>query len=202
MIMMLSIACAEEGIYMEDISGCDKSLTLTLKCGDTLIDGAEFSLYQIADAEVKNGRCVYSLTSDFSEIEVDLGELTTKESIALAKTIDTTGKKAAATGITDEEGVVSFGRLKEGLYLVKQTDKTNTATKYESLDAYIVAVPHAEINADTGTGTWIYDVVSIPKTRIMESPKTGDTFNPMWIVVALVSLAGALALLNRTKRQD
>lgn len=205
-ILTFSMACAAEnddtGVYMPDISDTEKTLEVTYTYAGTGISGAEISLYRIADITVKNGRADYSFTDEYAAYaeETDFETLTTEESIALAETIDITEKRKTAKAVTDENGMVTFTNLENGMYLAVQTGKSGAAEQYETFTSFLIAVPYASISEETEengnrTGEWIDNVVCYPKTETAKipttpsTPKTGDNtaVGALFIIAAVSS---------------
>lgn len=145
--------------------------------GRTGFQGAEFSIYKVADLAVKNSGAVYTLTSSYKDLAVydkdDNGVdhtfdgLSADESNGLAKKLADKAKDPIASAVTNADGNVSFQIKKDGMYLVVEIGKSSDAAKYETVDPFLVSVP--EINPETKQ--WIYAVEAKPKMELKVLPK-------------------------------
>lgn len=131
-------------------------ITLHEEEEDTYVEGAEITIYQIADAYSDNGRLSFSYTEQFSSCDVSLSDMTAdklSDKIAQCVKEDSIG----TSKLTNENGNVKFTNLPLGLYLVKQTNKVEG---YSNIDSFLVHTP------TTIDNSWTYDIVATPKTVI------------------------------------
>lgn len=123
---------------------------------DTYVEGAEITIYQIADAYNEGIKFSFKYTEQFSGCEASLEDMTKDgltEDIAKCIKEDSIG----ITEVTNEEGKVKFDELPLGLYFVKQTNKVKG---YSNIESFLVHTPTSIDNS------WTYDIVATPKTNI------------------------------------
>lgn len=123
---------------------------------DTYVEGAEITIYQIADAYNEGIKFSFKYTEQFSGCEASLEDMTKDgltEDIAKCIKDDSIG----ITEVTNEEGKVKFDELPLGLYFVKQTNKVKG---YSNIESFLVHTPTSIDNS------WTYDIVATPKTNI------------------------------------
>lgn len=132
-------------------------ITLHEQTKDTYVEGAEITIYQIADAYNENGNLAYKYTEQFSDCEISLKDIT-KEGFykEIEKCINE--DSIGIVDYTNENGNVTFTDLPLGLYLIKQTNKVDG---YSTIDSFIAHIPVTIDNS------WTYDIVSNPKTEII-----------------------------------
>lgn len=133
------------------------SIEITLKeANENMINGAEITIYHIADAINVNNNLTYSLRNNITGCNVNLDNLTDTDLINQINkcNLDNANKY---TKVTNTNGIVSFNNLKLGLYIIKQTNKVKG---YSNIDSFLIAIPTVEDN------TWIYDIKSKPKADI------------------------------------
>lgn len=140
------------------------------------IEGAEFSLYKVAD--IDGNLKVTSLYSDHDFLNMDADEME-KLSSELANKL----KVADISGVTDKKGMVTFPDLDTGIYLVKQSGRYGNSVDYDVARPFLIGVP-----SEDG-----YDVICYPKTSPRKSavPKTGDNMK-IWEKVLSLAAAGSL----------
>lgn len=131
-------------------------ITLTEKKDNTNIDGAELTIYKIADAKEENNNLVYKYVSDITACSIKEEDLNTdniNDFISECFNND-------ITGISDTtiNGLANFNNLDLGLYLVKQTNKVEG---YSTISPYLVMIPEIIDNE------FIYEVSSKPKTDVI-----------------------------------
>lgn len=134
------------------------SITITLEDLEEKIpiEGAEVSLYHIADVTEENHNLKFIYTEQLNDCEVPLTNLeddSLEASIYNCINKDTTSIKEK----TNQVGIVKFTNLKLGLYLVTQTNKVEG---YSTFDSFLVMLPKVENNK------WNYDLIANPKTEI------------------------------------
>lgn len=123
---------------------------------DTYVEGAEITIYQIADAYNEGIKFSFKYTEQFSGCEASLEDMTKDgltEDIAKCIKEDSIG----ISEVTNEEGKVKFDELPLGLYFVKQTNKVKG---YSNIESFLVHTPTSIDNS------WTYDIVATPKTNI------------------------------------
>lgn len=133
------------------------SIEITLKEGaDNMIEGAQITLYHIADATNVNNNLVFSLKSQLDTCNVDLSDLTDTN---LLNEISMCNIQNANkyVGTTDSNGKYNFNNLDLGLYYVEQTKNVEG---YSNFDSFLVAIPKIENNK------WVVDIKAKPKTDI------------------------------------
>lgn len=159
------------------------SISVTFKSSTTgeLVSGGQVSLYKVA-----------SITEDltyeyaFPFYGDDLNTLTDEElaSAALARELSNQALSAEADNVVrvtvPESGKVVFDGLEVGLYLIKQTEKSDN---YDTIKPFLVSVPLK----DSVSGLYQYDVDATPKVSTVysdvpdtppetpETPETPDT---------------------------
>ena len=135
-------------------------LTMTLKSSgeeEAVASGAEVTLYLVA--EDKNGThgMEFVLTDDYKASGLDIDGRITQEMIddLASYTVDK-GIAGLVTKTTDENGVVTFDGLPNGIYLV-MADKLPQG--FTSFEPFMYVLPYY----DTESGDWFYDGVAEPK---------------------------------------
>lgn len=185
----------------------DATLTLVVqhKQGNTekAIAGAAFTAYQVAEL---NEDGYYDLIDPFTKTKVDLNsKMTTREMLAAAKSMASVAsaqKVKGTTSTTTAAGKAAFGKLVPGIYLVAQTGATGDATKYATMDSFLINVPQIK------DGTVIYDVVASPKPALKAEaktgPKTGDSLDMSLVAICAVAgiLAMAIAIVAARRRRN
>ena len=176
----------------------DASLTLKMQyvsAGKTnMIGGVSATAYQVASLD--DGVNHFVLTDSFASLGVDFDKGMDASTMAAtakkAAQIVTDGKLTGKAATSGKDGLVKFGALPQGVYLVVQTGSTGDAASYNDFAPFLISVPQI-----TSTGI-AYDVVSIPKftakPQVKEPSKplskTGDSNNPLlWTTYALVGSA-------------
>ena len=187
----------------------DPTLTLKMKYEaqgkTTHVSGVTATVYQVASLDDNINH--YTLNQQFSSLGVDFDK--GMDASAMASNAQKAAKIVADNKLTGEavtsgsDGLISFGALPKGVYLVTQTASTGDAAKYNDFAPFLISVPQI-----TSTGI-TYDVVSLPKfTAKPDKPKepakplskTGDSNNPLlWMTYTLVG--GALVLMGSSLRR-
>ena len=131
-------------------------VTLHEMSEDTYVEGAEITIYKIADAYLNGINLGFKYSEEFSTCGVSLNDLTVD---GLSKDITSCVKpdSIGTSLITDNNGVVNFNNLDLGLYLVSQTNKVDG---YSNIDSFLVHIPKVIDNS------WTYDISADPKTDI------------------------------------
>lgn len=131
-------------------------ITLIEKEEQTKINGAELTIYKIADAKEENHNLVFEYVNELSDCKVSLDNLDNDNiSEEINKCLNDSVK---GISLVTEDGKVNFEDLDLGLYLVKQTNKVEG---YSVITPYLVMIPRV-INDE-----WTYNVTSKPKTDII-----------------------------------
>ena len=217
LLCMLLLPAAAEDVADFSRTG---SIRLTVRYEGREVAGGELTLYQVATLQSDNGyyyRPAPGLESlDLSFDQVDNPDL---PSAVLAEV-----KNAGLTGQSEKigsDGVVFFGDLALGLYLIEQTEN---APGYTTIQPFFITIPMKE------NGELIYDVDASPKalqpqptepTEVTEPteptatsqppeptepylPQTGQLNWPIPVLAilgAVCLLAGLLVLLRCRKRR-
>lgn len=132
-------------------------ITLSEKEDNSKINGAEITIYKVADAKEKDYNLVFQYVDNF-KCSASLDNLESKElTNEINKCIDdnTTSFKK----VTNKDGKVTFNNLDLGLYIVKQTNKVKG---YSQISPYLISIPKVLNNE------WTYNIVSKPKTEILK----------------------------------
>ena len=136
------------------------TITITLKelTDNISVQGAEITIYKIADASSENSNLVFTYLDNIKNCDGDLSNLTDP---SLTTKIDNCIKNInlpSHINLTNEFGIVKFDNLDLGLYLVKQTNKVEG---YSNIDPFLVAIPKEIDNK------WTYEISALPKTDII-----------------------------------
>lgn len=162
-IMLLSIGnskvLANTSDHIIDFNKKGK-ITITLKesIDNTKVEGAEITIYKVANATSENNNLVFKYIDSIKNCDGDLSNLT---DISLASKIDKCIENidlTSQTNLTNELGIVEFNNLDLGLYLVKQTNKVEG---YSNIDSFLVTIPKEIDNK------WTYEINANPKTDII-----------------------------------
>ncbi len=157
----------------------------------TPIDGAEIGIYKIADLNTNNGSADYTVCESYASLakkdgnrDITFDGISFSESVELAKKFSKTAEtlSSLAKGVTDDSGVLKFGDLEQGMYLVRELSSSGSAKKYKFFEPYMISVPLAvSVNS---VNEWQYDVLSEPKTKVSSgshdevSKQTSDDSRP------------------------
>lgn len=140
---------AKAAAYDADREG---SITIQLEDIGTDMSGVEFYCYRIAEPS-EDGEGIWKMLPLFEASGVDIGSLITAGDYrrAAEKLAGWENKNRAeyVLGKTNEEGTVSFKQLKQGVYLLEQTDRGC----YGAVAPFLIAVPYTE-----GGQEWNYDI--------------------------------------------
>ncbi|MDY2960419.1 MAG: pilin N-terminal domain-containing protein [Hornefia sp.] len=158
--------------------------------GETILDGVEFSIYKVANLEVKNQFANYILTKEFHDNIIRFENMKASESNRAAKKLYGIVKSHNLRLLrkkTDLYGIAKFTEIEHGMYLVVQTGKyEKNKVKYYS-EPFLVSVPLATLKGNTNI--WRYSVLAKPKTTTKKfihkpdrpKPDTGDhTETEIW----------------------
>lgn len=132
-------------------------ITLFEKNDNAKIEGAELTIYKIANAHEKNHNLVLEYVNELSNCNVSLDDL---ESADVASNIEKCipNDYAGISKLTNQDGYVKYDNLDLGLYLVKQTNKVDGFSK---IDSFLSMIPKVIDNK------WEYDIKATPKTDII-----------------------------------
>ncbi len=168
MLLTLYTPCAWAADAPIDVSATT-SLTVQYQVADQNqedvrhnVTGLSVQLYRVAtvSSDVK-----FRLTGEFAKYNVTVNNLTSRGWGALAGTL--AGYAAADrlttryTGKTDQEGIVYFGDLPTGLYLVTASYYTLDGVPYQA-QPFLACLPNRDEN-----GQWLYDVKAGPKNEVL-----------------------------------
>lgn len=167
----------------DDTTGSIRIL-LTNGSEGTSKSGVEMTCEKVGD--IQNGR--YVLADRYSDMELDLNQLkNTSELEQAARKISEAASNITVseeqvtsdeypdiyTGKTDSEGILYFGDLQKGIYLIQ----ASSSEHYDEITPFLVSVP----NWSEEAGEMLYDIEVIPKhspkqqpaTERKEAPQTG-----------------------------
>lgn len=131
-------------------------VTLHEMSEDTYVEGAEITLYHIADAYLDGVNLAFKYTDELSSCSVSLDDLTIDD-LSKKITLCVKPESVGTSLITNDFGTVIFNDLDLGLYLVSQTNKVEG---YSNIDSFLVQIPKVIDNS------WTYDIIANPKTDI------------------------------------
>lgn len=131
-------------------------VTLHEMSEDTYVEGAEITIYKIADAYLDGVNLAFKYTDEFSSCSVSLDDLTIDD-LSKKITLCVKPESIGTSLITNDFGTVIFNDLDLGLYLVSQTNKVEG---YSNIDSFLVQIPKVIDNS------WTYDIIANPKTDI------------------------------------
>jgi len=132
-------------------------ITLKETDGTKAIEGAEITLYHVADVLAKDNKLVYTYNESIKDCKADLTNLSQSLTSEINHCISNK-EVPSQVKVTDKDGKVKFENLELGLYLVKQT---KNVSGYSNIDSFIVNIPK---NIDN---KWTYDIKAEPKTDII-----------------------------------
>lgn len=153
---------------------------------EIILNNVGFSLYYVG--EMENGNWI--LTKEFKNSDVSLKSNEASERNKQAKQLYEYASKEKIQGIiqnTNDDGVIDFTNLEDGLYLIAQTeDWYEVGTEAFYSEPFLVSVP-IEIN-----GTLTRNIESRPKSswktlEKKENVKTGDSMSGEIVVLILIS---------------
>lgn len=131
-------------------------VTLHEMSEDTYVEGAEITIYKIADAYLDDVNLALKYTDEFSSCSVSLDDLTIDD-LSKKITLCVKPESVGTSLITNDFGTVIFNDLDLGLYLVSQSNKVEG---YSNIDSFLVQIPKVIDNS------WTYDIIANPKTDI------------------------------------
>ena len=120
------------------------SLNIILTYERQAIDGAEFSVYQVAKWNEKESRhtvkAPFRWNGDFVNIKTADDQL--KLSLYFEK--QSRNIKEMMKGETGDDGTAKFTDLKDGIYLVVQTGSSGKAKDFTNVQPFLVIIPQFE----------------------------------------------------------
>lgn len=141
------------------------SLNIILTYERQAIDGAEFSVYQVAKWNEKESRhtvkAPFRWNGDFVNIKTADDQL--KLSLYFEK--QSRNIKEMMKGETGDDGTAKFTDLKDGIYLVVQTGSSGKAKDFTNVQPFLVIIPQFE------NGIQNRVVNAKPKTEIQRKEK-------------------------------
>ena len=151
------------------------TLTLTYRDGKTVLSGAKFSIYRVADADEMGELTV---RSEFDEFDLDIRGKNDRRWREMAQTLESYVLRRELTpadsGKTDKTGMLTFptqGKtLAAGLYLVIGERHTQGGNDYDA-EPFFVLLP----TQDLENNEWVYDVSANVKFGKTPVPDDGDT---------------------------
>ena len=143
----------------------DSSLTMTLKASDedeTIAVGAEVTIYMVAEGKYVSGGIKFELTDDFKSSGLDVeGKITQSMIDDLADYTVENDIAGTVSAKSDDKGVVTFGGLKSGLYLIMAADLPEGFTSFVP---FLYFLPYFSTDLDS----WVYDGEAEPKIDYLE----------------------------------
>lgn len=132
-------------------------ITLVEKNDNVKIEGAELTIYKIADAYEENHNLFLKYVSELSSCNVSLEDL---ESASVTSNIEKCipSDYNGISKLTNQDGNVKYDNLDLGLYLIKQTNKVDGFSK---IDSFLAMIPKEIDNS------WKYNIKATPKTDII-----------------------------------
>ena len=166
------------------------------------------SMHQVGNS-TENG---WELTDEFRRAQVVLNDSSASGQRENAELLWKYAKEQKLKGVnreTDKNGKLVFSNLKEGLYLIGQTERYSAEEGFFAVAPFLVAVPVLE------QGMPVYEIEIHPKSEWEEKPETpaeniptgrpsgtgvvtGDAANPApYCILALLSMTVILAVEKR-----
>lgn len=190
------------------------SLNIILTYERQAIDGAEFSVYQVAKWNEKESRhtvkAPFRWNGDFVNIKTADDQL--KLSLYFEK--QSRNIKEMMKGETGDDGTAKFTDLKDGIYLVVQTGSSGKAKDFTNVQPFLVIIPQFEngiqnrvVNAKPKTEIQRKEKPEIPPQTPPDlspkkRPQTGDITNMFrWNGVLMLS-SGMLLLFFRIRQKS
>ncbi len=208
--VILCLVCLMAGLSLNvfaiDLIDVDRnvSVSVTYKVGETLVRGAEFSIFRVADTDEW---AQFTLCGEFAGYSGKINGLVTAaewDNAASQICSYAESKKITPlyTAVTDENGVVTFRNgLKPGLYLLTSTETKYNDKFYNSLPCLMI-LPGRSVESDD----LIYDdikinvkagdVIDIPDNppKPPKPPKIPQT-GMLWWPVPVLLIGGLLFII-------
>lgn len=148
------------------------------------VDGVQLTATCLAGMQIGSGSVSFSLLQPFRSagLDTDFKDMTASEQMEVvqraAKLLDSEPDQFRSvwsqTATTDANGELTFDQINNsgyGIYLIRQTGKSGSAAKYNTLAPYLAMLPEY----DSVDASWIYEVSSFPKSELRGS---GHHFTP------------------------
>lgn len=161
------------------VNGNGEVITDTGNISGTKLPNAEFTVYRVKNADDLMKYYAGIQDDSTKEFTVDECFVTGKDQTAdnlkddykgTDAVDDETARGKVATDSTNSEGMVTFGSLPVGLYLVIETrapESVTTPTK-----PFLVSIPMTREGTDNKNKQWLYDVTVYPKNSTVEGTVT------------------------------
>lgn len=171
------IAACPMRLHAEELPDLSKtgSIEVTMKDDSKPVAGEELTLLQVAAAGTgdspDNRGFSFVYTNEFAGQSLNLNDEKTVENSETAKTLLAFAQKNEITGdtaVSGADGVIKFGGLQAGLYLVWNSKPVNG---YQTMDPFLVTVP-VQMKDENGKVTgYSYDVQADPKMQQLSTFK-------------------------------
>ena len=158
-------------VWGHEIPDVDRlgSICLTLKDGETPLEGGTMTLYRVGDIAEDDGNYFFALTEELKPSKISLDSLNMDTAKALTEWLGGKANQKLVAQI-DAQGQAKFVDLKPGLYLAVQE---KACEGYLPVDPFLVSVP---MHDETG---YIYDVEATPKVgKVETAPTEPDATKP------------------------
>lgn len=173
-VLMLTVMLAAsvlQPVFAQNYEAGKKGdLTLTLQETDeegnhTPVADVGLTLYKVGNINF-DGNVHFVLDSALAETGIDFGVLSTADDwFAAAEKLAVTVEASGISGIPDfsnEQGIMTFNGLEEGMYLVIQSDDSSRVT----VSPMLISIPLA----DSEQG-WLYEVQAYPKVVVRDETR-------------------------------
>lgn len=169
-VAILAAVCmympAEAAVYD---AGQEGSITIRLEDIGTDVSEVEFYCYLVAEPE-EGSEMSWKLIPPFEDADVDINHLKKagdyREAAEKLASWDRKDEAEHTSGRTDAEGTVSFKALKQGIYLLEQTDQCN----YGAVTPFLISIPYTEDGQE-----YLYDVYTDTKGERTPDETDGGT---------------------------
>ena len=142
----------------------DNSLTVELTSSDpdTLaVEGAEVTIYLVAEVDKASGALTYKLTDDFASSGIKVNDNITQSMIDTAADYASENGLKGITKTSDKNGVIVFENLQCGIYLITETASPEGFTSFVP---FMYFLPFYSLD----DGGWVYDAVAVPKIEYLK----------------------------------
>lgn len=161
LVAMLTLCCLAQAVLAANPGPLDPdretSLTVRLRSLEDEVkdeEGAEVTIYKVADMTEVNGEIRFEYTSAFAECKEDLSKEIPLSAIQAMESMAKQNGAPAISKTTDENGRAFFTDLDQAVYLVAQTRSVTGFTTFEPFLSYLPSIEE---------GAWNYDVMAKPK---------------------------------------
>ena len=156
--LCLTAFAAEDTVIDWEATG-SIALTLADSYDQTPGEGAEITLYKVADAGSENSLLTFTFTGEFADCGLSLEDLNDETLPEKLAAFAAEKKLTGVTETTGKDGKLTFREVPLGFYVLVQT---GGAEGYSVCMPFTVAVP------TSGSAQWIYDIEASPKTGIVK----------------------------------